>query len=198
MSSCQGRTPAFGAEDLRAAVSAVESRPSSTADLPPLSAEAHEAAKGARRLLRHRPRSEQELRDRLVANEHSAEAVEEAVDRIRAWGLIDDADFAAEWVRGRRRRRGRSKGALERELREKGVAETHIAAAVSGIDESDERLRAAELVRSRLARRPPESVLGDAARGERRRLIAFLARRGYPAGLAMSVVEAELAAYTTP
>ena len=134
MSSCQGRTPAFGAEDLRAAVSAVESRPSSTADLPPLSAEAYEAAKGALRLLRHRPRSEQELRDRLVANEHSAEAVEEAVDRIRAWGLIDDADFAAEWVRGRRRRRGRSKGALERELREKGVAETHIAAAVSGID----------------------------------------------------------------
>ncbi|MFL0578425.1 regulatory protein RecX [Dietzia sp. 179-F 9C3 NHS] len=181
-------------EALRAAVAAVDSRGSATADLPPLSPDAHEAAKAALRLLRHRPRSEHELRERLAAREYESATIDEAVDRIRAWGLVDDADFAAEWVRGRRRRRGRSRGALQRELREKGVAEVHIAGAVAGIADDEERDHAAELVRSRLARRPGT---GGAARdrlGERRRLVAFLARRGYPTGLAMSVVDAELAA----
>lgn len=183
-----------GAEALRAAVAAVEARGSATADLPPLAPEAHEAAAAALRLLRYRARSEHELRQRLAAKEYAADAIDEAVDRIRAWGLVDDAEFAAEWVRGRRRRRGRSRGALERELREKGVAETHIAGAVAGIDDSDERDRAVDLVRSRLARRPAPAGTGRDADGERRRLVAFLARRGYPTGLAMSVVDAELAA----
>jgi len=182
-------------DSLRAAIAAVEARGSATADLPPLAPEAHEAATAALRLLRYRARSEHELRERLLGKEHPAEAVDEAVGRIRAWGLLDDAEFAADWVRGRRRLRGRSRGALERELRGKGVAEAHIAGAVAGIDESDERERAIELVRARLSRRPGPAGAGDDALGERRRLVAFLARRGYPTGLAMSVVDAELAAH---
>lgn len=179
-------------DELRSAVSAVESRTAATADLPPLSGDAHEAARAGLRLLRYRPRSEYELRTRLSDGEHPEEAVDEAVGRIRAWGLLDDAEFAAEWVRGRRRRRGRSRGALERELRDKGVAEVHIAEAVAGIDEDEERERATELVRARVAR-TSGGGRGDQV-GERRRLIAFLARRGYPTGLAMAVVDAELAA----
>lgn len=180
-------------DELRTAVAAVESRATATADLPPLSADAHEAARAGLRLLRYRPRSEHELRRRLRDSEHEGDAIDEALGRIRAWGLLDDAEFAAEWVRGRRRRRGRSRGALERELRDKGVAEAHIADAVAGIDEDEERERATELVRARLAR-----ISGASRRdhtGERRRLVAFLARRGYPTGLAMAVVDAELAAW---
>lgn len=184
-------------EALRTAIAAVESRPSGSADLPPLAAEAHEAASAALRLLRHRPRSEHELRQRLLEKEHGSEAVAEAIERLRAWGLVDDAEFAEEWVRGRRRRRGRSRGALERELRDKGVAEPYIARAVGGIDESDDRQQAGELVRDRLGRRVATDLSWEALQGERRRLVAFLARRGYPTGLAMSVVDAELAAHTS-
>ena len=183
-------------EELRTAVSAVENRGPAAADLPPLQAAAYDAAKAGLRLLKHRARSEHELRQRLLTAEHAADAVDEAVERIRAWGLLDDADFAAEWVRGRRRRRGRSRGALERELREKGVAESHIADAVADIDEADERERAGELIRGRLAR-TGEGSTNDRP-GERRRLVAFLARRGYPTGLAVSVVDSELAARAVP
>jgi len=183
-------------EELRTAVSAVENRGPAAADLPPLQAAAYDAAKAGLRLLKHRARSEHELRQRLLTAEHAADAVDEAVERIRAWGLLDDADFAAEWVRGRRRRRGRSRGALERELREKGVAESHIADAVADIDEADERERAGELIRGRLAR-TGEGTTNDRS-GERRRLVAFLARRGYPTGLAVSVVDSELAARAVP
>ncbi|MBB0996472.1 RecX family transcriptional regulator, partial [Dietzia maris] len=96
------------------------------------------------------------------------------------------------------RRRGRSRGVLERELRDKGVAEAHIARAVGEIDESDDRRQAAELVRGRLDRRPRAALSGPDVQGERRRLIAFLARRGYPTGLAVKVVDAELAAHASP
>lgn len=184
-------------DELRAAIAAVESRPSESADLPPLAPEAHEAATAALRLLRYRPRSEHELRQRLAEKEYSAGAIDEAIDRIRAWGLIDDAEFAAEWVRGRRRRRGKSKGALERELRDKGIADGHIADAVADIDDSDEWEQATDLVRTRLSRRPGAALSGDGVVGERRRLVAFLARRGYATGLAMSVVNTELAAYAS-
>ncbi|USX47421.1 regulatory protein RecX [Dietzia kunjamensis] len=186
------------AEELRTAIAAVEARPSGSSDLPPLAPEAHEAANAALRLLRYRPRSEHELRERLLDKEYAAEAVDEALGRVRAWGLVDDADFAEEWVRGRRRRRGRSRGALERELRDKGVAEAHIARAVGEIEESDDRRQAAELVRGRLDRRPRAALSGPDVQGERRRLIAFLARRGYPTGLAVKVVDAELAAHASP
>ncbi len=187
--------PDVDLEGLRASIAAVEARPKGSEDLPPLAPEAHEAAAASLRLLRYRPRSEQELRDRLAEKEHPPEAIDEAIGRLRAWGLIDDAEFAAEWVRGRRRRRGRSRGALERELRGKGVGEAHIADAVADIDASDEREQATELVRTRLARRYPGAVDREAAVGERRRLVAFLARRGYPTGLAMAVVDSELAAH---
>lgn len=158
--------------------------------------EAHEAATVALRLLRYRPRSEHELRQRLLEKDHPVEVVDEALDRVRVWGLINDAEFAAEWVRGRRSRRGKSRGALERELRDKGVAEAHIADAVADIDVSEDRHQAAELVRARLARR--RGAVGPRPdEGERRRLVAFLARRGYPTGLALAVVDAELAAYAS-
>lgn len=182
-------------DELRSAIAAVESRASSSADLPPLATGAHDAATAALRLLRYRPRSEYELRERLLSQDHEPVAVDEALERVRIWGLLDDADFAAEWVRGRRRRRGRSRGALERELRDKGVAEAHITGAVADIDEGDDLQQATELVRSRLARRPAAPDEEVDLQGERRRLVAFLARRGYPTGLAVAVVNSELAAW---
>ena len=192
MSGAEGAFPAH----LLEAVRAVEARGSATSDLPPLSDGAHAATKKGLSLLSIRPRSTHELRERLLVSEHEAWAVDEAVDRMRAWGLLDDADFAREWVRGRRNRRGKAAGALRLELQRKGVPERHIDAALSDIDISDEYEKATELIRGRLDRRGAPRVMGR--RGspefvkEKRRLVSFLERRGFAGGLALTVVDAEL------
>ncbi len=76
---------------------------------------------------------------------------------LAAVGLIDDADFAEQWVRSRRARAGKGKRALVAELRTKGVDDDVIAAAVEDIDAGAERRRAEELVERKLRR----EVLAD-------------------------------------
>src|SRR6478736_2875860 len=68
------------------------------------------------------------------------------LDRLGEVGLVDDADFAEQWVRSRRVNAGKGKRALVVELRKKGVDDEVITAALAGIDAGAERVRAEQLV----------------------------------------------------
>lgn len=191
--SSHGASPT---ESLKAAVAALES-PAPERELAPLSEEGSAATKAALRLLKFRARSEHELRKRLAEKEFAAEAVAEAMDRVEAWKLLDDADFAREWVRQRSVSKGATRTLLRRELREKGVGQREIAEAVSEVSEDAEIERAHSLIRERIHRREGTGLAGDAERRAKatRRLVAFLQRRGYAPHTALSVVDAEVAAY---
>ena len=108
-------------------------------------------------------------------------------------GLVDDTDFAQQWVSSRRANAGKSKRALAAELHTKGVGNEVITAALAGIDAGAERDRAEQLVRTKLRRETLTPDSKDEARVTRR-LVAMLARRGYSQNLAYEVVLAELAA----
>jgi regulatory protein len=112
------------------------------------------------------------------------------LDRLAAVGLVDDTDFAEQWVRSRRAKAGKSKRALAAELNTKGVDDDVIAAVLGGMDAGTERDRAEQLVRARLRR----ETLGDDDVRVSRRLAGMLACRGYSQTLAYEVVSAELAA----
>ncbi|OOK82609.1 recX family protein [Mycobacterium kansasii] len=115
------------------------------------------------------------------------------LDRLAAVGLVDDTDFAEQWVQYRRANTGKSKRALAAELHTKGVDNDVITTVLAGIDAGAERARAEQLVRARLRR----ETLGEDNRDEARvsrRLVAMLARRGYSQTVACEVVIAELAA----
>lgn len=115
--------------------------------------------------------------DDIAANE---------LNRLAAVGLIDDADFAEQWVRSRRARAGKKgKRALAAELRTKGVDDDVIASALDGIDAGAERQRAEELVEQKLRR---EKLDGDDDAKVMRRLVGMLARRGYNQSMAVAVV----------
>ena len=90
----------------------------------------------------------------------------------------------------RRVNAGNGKRAFVVELRNKGVDDEVIHAAVADIDAGSERQRAEELVRSKLRR---ESLADGDEQKLMRRLVGMLARRGYGQGLAFDVVNTELA-----
>ena len=142
------------------------------------------------RLLTARSRTRAELLGQLTKRGYPDDVSARVLDRLAAVGLIDDADFAAQWVQSRHTRAGKSRRALAAELRTKGVDKEVISTALAAIDADAERDRAEELVRSKLRR---EALSGDDTRISRR-LVGMLARRGYSQNLACEVVLAELSA----
>jgi regulatory protein len=108
---------------------------------------------------------------------------ERVLDRFGEVKLIDDAAFAAAWVESRHAGRGLARRALSHELRQRGVPSGVAEQAVEALPAEREEERARELVAKRLA-----SSRGLAPAARNRRLVAMLARKGYPAGLAYRVV----------
>jgi regulatory protein len=156
---------------------------------PPTDTDPREAARAVcLRLLAVRPRTRAELatalRRRGIPDE-DASAVLERYDEV---GMIDDAAFARAWVSTRHHGRGLARGALARELRQRGVDSEAIAPALDELDEGAEARMARDLVARRM--RSMTGVSPDAAF---RRLVSMLARKGYPAGLAVRTVRDALA-----
>jgi regulatory protein len=132
-------------------------------------------------------RSRQELRDKLAKKDVPDELAERLLNRFGEVGLVDDEAFARSWVESRRRSRGLARRALAQELRRKGVDDESARAALDDLDPAQEEQAARELVRKKL-----RSLRGVDHATATRRLAGLLARKGYPAGLAFSVVREEL------
>jgi len=141
------------------------------------------------RLLTQRARSRAELADALARRGVPEDAAMAVLDRFTEVGLIDDAVLAETLAGAQHRERGLAGRAVAMKLRQRGLPEESVRAAVAGIDRDTERVRAQELVERRLralAGLPPEV--------QARRLIGLLARKGYSAGLAHEIVRSTLAA----
>ena len=134
------------------------------------------------------PRTRAELADMLAKKLVPPEVAHRLLDRFEEVGLIDDAAFARSWVESRQAGRGLARRALAQELRRKGVPDDVAEEALEQVDTEDETEAARRLVRRKL---PTMTRLDHQAR--MRRLVAMLARKGYPSGVALSVVHDELA-----
>jgi regulatory protein len=123
------------------------------------------------RFLGYRPRSESEVRQRLLKRGFGSDVTEKALARLKEQGLVDDVAFARFWKDNRESFSPRSRRLTGLELRRKGLAGDVIEAVIGEIDETDSAYRAA-LVK---ARRLPLSDY----QLFRRRLGAYLGRRGF-------------------
>lgn len=133
------------------------------------------------------PRSRAQLAGSLAERGADAEVAERVLDRFEQVGLVDDAAFAAGWVRSRHTTRGLSRRALAHELRAKGIDDELAQQALGALDADDEQAAAEQLVARRL-----RTVRGLPREKQVGRLVAMLARKGYGASVAMSVVRAAL------
>jgi regulatory protein len=141
-------------------------------------------------LLAVRARTRAELRTKLLGKGIEEQVADQVLSRLDEVGLVNDAEFAEQWVRSRHTYQGVARRALSAELRRKGVADDLAAAAVSELDSEAEEVRARELVRKRLR----STAAGAPELTMIRRLVGMLARKGYPEGLAYRVVRDELRA----
>jgi regulatory protein len=137
-------------------------------------ADAEAAYRTALQSLGRRPYAAKDLARRLVMRGHPPGAADGAVDRARAAGLIDDDKFARHFIETRSAR-GRGPARLRRELVGMGVSALLVDRILSDpAAEQNGRDAIATLIRKRAAQ------LHDVPRPERiRRVIAYLARRGY-------------------
>ena len=148
-------------------------------------ADAEAALRAAVRMLALRSHARAELARRLVRRQHPPAAVEAALAVLVGRGLLDDRAFAERYAAARARR-GVGPVRLIRDLMARGVeravAEAAVRTGIAGeeIDVCEEARRLATRRLAALARLAPAE--------RRRRLVAYLRRRGYAAADAALVV----------
>ena len=139
------------------------------------------------RQLTNSPKSRLQLARKLAERNVPDDVAEAVLDRFEEVKLVDDADFADMWVRSRSQSRKLAKGALRRELAEKGIDAETAAGALEQLSDEDEESAARELVQ-----RKHRGVTGFEDRAERdkttRRLASMLARKGYQPSQAFRIV----------
>ncbi len=127
------------------------------------------------RALERRAFARRDLARRLVRRGHPAAAIEAALDRAQRAGLLDDAGFAGDYVESRVAR-GRGPSRIARDLTAMGVDRGVIdrALAERWPQETDAGSMAAALAARRAAQ------LGNLPVAiKRRRVLGYLARRGF-------------------
>jgi regulatory protein len=124
--------------------------------------------------LGNRPRSVAEIRRHLHSKRYDDEAIDGAIDRLRAQRYVDDLDFAKYWVEQRSRFRPKGDRALVSELSNKGVSRETIDLALGEMPAESEDDRARRAIARQLMR---WESLEPAER--KRKIHAFLAQRGF-------------------
>jgi regulatory protein len=151
------------------------------------------AARAALRALARRGYARADLGRRLTLKQHPPAAVARALDRLTAQGLLDDRRYAEQFA-AERAAHGQGAARLVSDLARQGVerrvAEEAVRATLSaeGVDPWAAARRVAARRVAQLGDLPP-SV-------KRRRLLAYLARRGYDGHVVRAVVEEVVALYS--
>lgn len=140
-------------------------------------AQAQRTMDRALNMLAFRARSIRELRRGLIKKGEAEDLVDSAVERLAAAGLLNDEEYARGYVRAKVAGPGFSRRRLRGELYRRGVAREVADAAISEVFESEETDEAAII--ERVALKKVRSLSKLDADTRRRRLYAFLARRGY-------------------
>ena len=131
----------------------------------------------ALRLLTRRDRSETELRLKLKQFDFSLSAIETAIEKCREYNYLDDNRYATERARALMRT-GRGVGhKIMLDLRRRGIDEE---IAHQAVETAANEFSVDDLLHQQLTRRFSNFNYATADSRERRRVIGFFQRRGFP------------------
>lgn len=139
-------------------------------------ADVEAAHSAALRAVARRAHARFDLRRRLLQKQHPPAAVDRALDRLAGQGLLDDARFAVDFAAAKGRR-GRGPARLVRDLQAQGV-DRRVAEEAVRTSLQAEGIDPAAAVRA-LAQKRASQLAGLPPAVRKRRLTAFLLRRGF-------------------
>jgi len=143
-----------------------------------------EALKSGLSYLRARPRSVNEVVEKLRKKQVVDDVIEKVILELEKCGYLNDEDFSRRWVEGHLHRSGGPQK-FAHDLRKKGIAQDIIDAILTEYaPQLSSRDRAVELLRKQLWR---YKFLDS--RKARSRMYGFLARRGYDAYAISDIVD---------
>jgi regulatory protein len=128
-------------------------------------------------LLSARPYATRALHRKLIQKQYSAADADDAIRRLVDNGLLDDAKYAEQYARSKILSTGASKRRLQQDLYRKGIKGDVATSAIANVIDQDEIDPAAVI--ERVARKKLAQLGNLEPVVLRRRLFAFLARRGY-------------------
>jgi regulatory protein len=143
------------------------------------------------RSLNKRDRTVDEVGGLLLGKRVDPAVADRVVTELIELGYLDDARYAERFAEDRRRLDGWGSDRIARRLRELGVDQEAIAAAVAAQDPEAELTAALELLRRRCPQ-PPST------RSERDRALGVLIRRGYSPELALDALRRHAGADAEP
>jgi len=150
------------------------------------------AKRAAMRLLARRPRTIREIRDRLRVQEFSDADINTTIDDLKESGLVNDAEFAAMYIRDTLALRPMGKLLVKRKLLLHGIDKATADHVVDQAFHEHSQDDAALL----LGRKYLQRVTGGSTPSDnlkvRRRLAAFLGRRGYSWEIIQNVLKSLL------
>jgi len=120
-----------------------------------------------------RPRSQWEVREKLLQLGYDSNLVQSVVEKLVDQRYVDDQQFARMWVEERIVRQKKGRNVIMHELRQKGVAKEWIVAALEHVEDGAEMESAYNL----LCKRWPHMRGTD--QEKKRKLGQYLLRRGF-------------------
>jgi regulatory protein len=131
----------------------------------------------ALRFLEFRPRSIAELRRKLLQTGQPSGEIEQVITRLVDQRILDDAAFARQFARTKLLGAGASRFRVKQELARKGIARAIVDQAITDLQDDEGIDSSAAL--DRVAEKKWKSLATLDEFTRKRRLYAFLARRGF-------------------
>lgn len=138
------------------------------------------AHSAALRLIVYRPRTRKEMATRL-GQKFEPDVVDNVVALLTEQGYLDDASFASAWRTSRESNNPKSSWVVQRELETRGIEVSVANEAVQDMDDDENAYAAGAKAARRLAKLDPAVF--------RRRLWAYLNRRGFSSAVTRRTVE---------
>jgi regulatory protein len=130
--------------------------------------------------LSFRIRSEQEIRLNLQKHQLPENIIDPVLNRLRERSLVDDRDFAQQWIDNRNRFHPRGKRALSSELYRKGIPNQIIEETLNDLDETE--------LAYKFARKKVDKLKTLDKSNFQKKMYGYLSRRGFDYGLSKEVV----------